>query len=238
VIALALDTSHPVGGVALSVDGVAIETVRFGEGSSHLAEIGRAVDGALVGAGISVTDVDRIALVQGPGSFTGLRIGMSYAKGLCAGLCADMVVMSTLELLATPLLRAGTIVCPMVDARKGEVYGAVYKAAAGSVQQWTSAPALVEPCAREPEALVAEAKRYKPVYIGTGTLRYRALLESADPGCRMAGADAAQPSAALLAEMAPVLDPLSVDDLAALEPTYLRPSDAVFKPLKPVEYNG
>jgi len=233
VIVLAIDTSHPVGGVALSVGGEISGTTRFGDGSSHLAEIGRAVESVLVGAGVGVTDVGRIALVQGPGSFTGLRIGMAYAKGLCAGLRADMVVMSTLELLATPLLRAGSVACPMVDARRGEVYGAVYQPVAGPARQGPLAP--VAPCAREAGALAAEAKQYKPVYLGTGALRYRSLLESIDPGCRIEGEAASQPSTALLAEIAPALDPLPAEDLAVLEPTYVRPSDAVFKPLKPVD---
>ena len=236
MIVLAIDTSHPVGGVALSVGGEISGATRFGDGSSHLAEIGRAVESVLVGAGVGVTDVGRIALVQGPGSFTGLRIGMAYAKGLCAGLRADMVVMSTLELLATPLLRAGSVACPMVDARRGEVYGAVYQPVSGPARQGPLAP--VAPCAREAGALAADAKQYKPVYFGTGALRYRSLLESIDPGCRIEGEAASQPSTALLAEIAPALDPLPAEDLAALEPIYVRPSDAVFKPLKPVDPHG
>jgi len=236
VIILAIDSSHPAGSVALSVGGETSGTARYGEGSSHLAEIGRAVDSVLTGAGVAVTDVGRIALVQGPGSFTGLRIGMAYAKGLCAGLRAELVVMSTLELLATPLLRAGSVVCPMVDARRGEVYGAVFQPVAGPTRQ--RALTLLAPCAREAGALAAQAKQYKPVYLGTGALRNRALLESIDPGCRTEGEVASQPSTALLAEIAPCLDPLTAEDLAALEPIYVRPSDAVFKPLKPVDPHG
>jgi tRNA threonylcarbamoyl adenosine modification protein YeaZ len=198
--------------------------------------IGGAVDGLLTGAGLAAGDVDRVALVRGPGSFTGLRIGMAYAKGLCAGLRAEMVVISTLELLAMPLLRNGSTVCALIDARKGEAYGAVYAPVEGSVPNRGSA--LIEPCAREPQAIVSEAKRHSPTYLGTGALRYRSVVESVDPGCRIEGESAALPSAALLAEIASLLDPLSGEELAALEPFYVRTSDAVFKPLKPIDPRG
>ena len=68
--------------------------------------------------------------------------------------------------------------------------------------------------------------------------KYRSVLETIDPGCRIEGENAALPSVALLAEIAPLLDPLSGDELKVLEPFYLRPSDAVFKPLKPIEPHG
>jgi tRNA threonylcarbamoyladenosine biosynthesis protein TsaB len=233
---LAIDTSHAVGSVAVAVDGGPAATVRFGDGSSHLLEIGGAVDGLLTGEGLSAADLDRIALVGGPGSFTGLRIGMAYAKGLCAALRAPLTVISTLELLALPLLQRGAVVCPLVDARKEEVYGAVYGPAGDSTPKRTSV--LLEPRAHKPQAMVAEAKRHGPTYLGTGALRYRSVLESVDPGCRIEDESAALPSAALLAEIAPTIDPLPADELAALEPFYLRSSDAVFKPLKPIDPHG
>jgi len=233
---LAIDTSHAVGGVAVAVDGEPTGAAQFGEGSSHLVEIGGAVDGLIAGAGLTAGDIDRVALVRGPGSFTGLRIGMAYAKGLCAGLRTELVVISTLELLAMPLLRQGFAVCALVDARKGEVYGAVYAPVESPAPKTEST--LVEPCAREPQKIVSEAKRYSPTYLGTGALRYRSVVESVDPGCRIEGESAALPSAALLAEIASHLDPLSGKELAALEPFYVRTSDAVFKPLKPIDPNG
>ena len=233
---LAIDTSLVVGSVALAVDGHPAGNVHFGKGSSHLVGIGGAVDRLLTSAGLLARDIDRVALVQGPGSFTGLRIGMAYAKGLCAGLGVEMVVMSTLELLAMPLLRRGSTVCPLIDARKGEVYGAVYEPVEGCKP--VRGGALVEPCARDPRAFVLEAKSHSPIYVGSGAIRYRSVVESIDPACSIENEQAAQPSATLLAEIAPLLDPLSGKDMAALEPVYIRPSDAVFKPLKPIDPHG
>lgn len=236
MIVLAIDTSHPVGSAAVSRDGKPAGAERFGDGSSHLLEIGRCVDRLLGRLGLGPGDVDRLALVRGPGSFTGLRIGMAYAKGLCAGLEADLVVMSSLELLALPLLRDGTVACTLIDARKDEVYGAVYEPS--TAEAVFPGRAAIDPCVRVPKSIVDEAKRYSPTYVGTGALRYRSVLESSDPGCRIAGAEAALPSAQRLAEIAPGLEPLSADELVDLEPAYLRPSDAVFKPLKPIDPNA
>lgn len=236
MIVLAIDTSHSKGSAAVSVDGEAAGTAAFGDGTSHLTEIGNSIRDLLAGGGLTVGDVDRVALVQGPGSFTGLRIGMAFAKGLCAGLGSELVVKPTLELLALPVLRRETACCAMVDARKGEVYGAVYGAADGPAAH--TAPVLVDPRACEPRSLVEAAKPHQPVYLGTGALRYRPVLDSADPGCRVEGESAALPSSALLAEIAPRLDPLSGKDLAALEPLYIRASDAVYKALKPIDPHG
>jgi tRNA threonylcarbamoyladenosine biosynthesis protein TsaB len=236
VIVLAIDTSHRVGSAAVSAGGSAASAERFGEGSSHLLEIGRCIDRLLGRLGLMPRDVHRLALVRGPGSFTGLRIGMAYAKGLCAGLGAEMVVMSSLELLALPLLRSGDTVCVMVDARKGEVYGAVYEP--GRPSAAFPGRALIDPRVCSPESIVEEARRYSPTYVGTGALHYRSTVESSHPGCRIGGQEVAFPSAALLAQIAPGLDPLSDEALASLEPLYLRPSDAVFKPLKPIDPHG
>jgi tRNA threonylcarbamoyladenosine biosynthesis protein TsaB len=237
VIVLAIDTSHPTGSVALSVDGTPKGTVRFGEGGSHLSEIGEGVDRLLADVGIAVRDVNRVALVRGPGSFTGLRIGMAYAKGLCAGLGADMVAVSTLELLAFPHLEANVSICPMVDARKGEIYAAVFdpvdRKSAGCPLS-----ARIDPCVREPRSFVEDARRFSPVYVGTGALNYRSIVEAVDPDARLAGEGAAVPSTELLSALASRREPLSERDVAELEPYYIRASDAIFKPLKPIDPNG
>ena len=230
---LAIDTSHPVGGAALACADTAVAEVRFGDGTSHLAQIGRAVDGLLSGGGLAATDLDRVALVSGPGSFTGLRIGMSFAKGLCAGLGTDLVTISSLELLALPLLARDPVVCAMIDARKGEVYGAVYGAEDDS--GGPRARIIMAPCVRPPNAMVEEAAVHSPVFVGSGALHYRGDVEGAAPRCRIAGEEWALPSAGLLACVAPRLDPLDRAGVAALEPFYVRPIDAVFKPLKPVD---
>lgn len=230
---LAIDTSHPVGGAALACAGTTVAEVRFGDGTSHLAQIGHAVDGLLSGQGLVAADLDRVALVSGPGSFTGLRIGMAFAKGLCAGLGTDLVVMSSLELLALPLLERDPVVCAMIDARKGEVYGAVYRA--GDDSRGRRARTVIAPCVLPPRAMVGEAAAHSPVFVGSGALHYRRDVEDGASGCRIAGEESELPAVGLLAAVASALIPLDHAGVAALEPFYVRSTDAVFKPLKPVD---
>jgi tRNA threonylcarbamoyladenosine biosynthesis protein TsaB len=278
MVVLAVDTSHPEGSVALAVDGVVEGQTRFGATSSHLVELGACVDRLLRDRKLAIADVARVALVEGPGSFTGLRVGMAYVKGIAAALDVEVVTMGTLELLAMPLLRpvdaAGdeaaeeasatkatgwaerVRICPMVDARKGEVYAAVYEWGGGDLGATSeegrkgrvgpsgaatddmsnaTLTALVEPRAQSPETFIEAAQRFRPLFLGTGANRYRRLVESvAGPG-RVAPAEAAIPSTNYLGRIAHRLKPLSREAVRSLEPFYLRPSDAVLKRLKPID---
>lgn len=227
MVILAVDTSHPVGGVALNVDGQPVGSVRFGAASSHLVELGGCVDRLLRDSGLRVGDVSRIALVEGPGSFTGLRVGMAYVKGLAAALDVDVVTAGTLELLALPLLdpTETIIICPMVDAHKNEVYAAVYG----------NDKVLVKPCVVAPNLLLESAHRFDPLFVGSGAIRYRQLIDQIAGSRRIASETASLPSAQYLAGVARDLEPLSRDALRTLEPMYLRPSDAEFKRLKPID---
>jgi tRNA A37 threonylcarbamoyladenosine modification protein TsaB len=136
-----------------------------------------------------------------------------------------------------PLLDANQrrAVCAMVDARKEEVYGAVYgEAGDGAVRE------ILAPRAQAPEAFLKEACVHDPLYVGSGAIRYRELVERAagGDGGRIAGDEAASPSTEYLCQISPRLEPLTREEIRALEPFYLRPSDAVFKPLKPIDPHG
>jgi tRNA threonylcarbamoyladenosine biosynthesis protein TsaB len=265
---LAVDTSHPEGSVALMTDGEATSSAKFGSQSSHLVELGRCVDRLLRERGLRADDLERVALVKGPGSFTGLRVGMAYVKGLAAALGVEVVTVGTLELLAMPLLgvgsggepdgapgpngrsRAASAVCPLVDARKGEVYAAVYGAGSGGeaavaraggggeVGGPSAVPVLVEPRAQAPETFLETARRFDPLFVGTGVIRYRRLVEAVAGRAGIAPESAAFPSTVHLCRVAPSLVPLSSDAVRSLEPTYIRPSGAALKRLKPIDPNG
>ena len=104
MISLALDTSHDWGGMAVASDGEVLAVGEFGRGGTQLAGIASAAQRCFESAGLSVGEVDRVAVVIGPGSFTGLRIGLSFAKGLAAGANVDMATVASLELIALPFL--------------------------------------------------------------------------------------------------------------------------------------
>jgi tRNA threonylcarbamoyladenosine biosynthesis protein TsaB len=235
VITLALDTSHPVGTVALAIDGESRGHARFGDAGSHLVELGSRVDAVLGASGLTIADVDRVALTNGPGSFTGLRIGMAFVKGLAAAREIEVVTVGSLELLAVPLLGDHEYVCPMIDARKNEVYTAVFarpKAPAGRPDE------VVSSRVADPAAFLEESRRYQPLFVGSGALRYRDTIAAIPGAGEVAGSRHAQPSTIHLAVLADRLRPLDRRELRDLEPLYIRSSDAELKRLRPVDPHG
>ena len=140
MIILAIDTSSKEGSIALAVDGNITGPVGFGRADSHLVAIGRSVADLLAAAGKKIEDLSRIALVAGPGSFTGLRIGMAFVKGIHAALGTEIVTITSLELISRALAAGRRRICPMIDARKNEVYTALYESGQNQAETatWSS----------------------------------------------------------------------------------------------------
>ena len=230
---LAIDTSQPVGSVALSGDGEATER-SFGTRSSHLVELSNAVDELLHERGLRIADIDRLALVAGPGSFTGLRIGLAYVKGVYAARPVDIVALGSLELLALQSL--ATLVCPMIDARKDEVYAAVYQRpleALGRTPHPRDLRAQLEPRAVAPQEFLTSLEICPTLFIGTGAARFANLIRDRF-GEAAAIAAESQPSTKMLGRMAPTLVPLNGSEVLTAEPFYIRASDAKLRPLKEI----
>ncbi len=126
---LCIETSTKVCSAALSVDGniVAFKEVNE-ENFSHAENLNVFIEGVLEKAGVSKDSLEAVAVSQGPGSYTGLRIGVSTAKGLCYGLNIPLIALSTLKCMAWGLaqqVNEGVLV-PMIDARRMEVFCAQY----------------------------------------------------------------------------------------------------------------
>ena len=123
---LAIDTSGPVCGVAICRAG----TVAFEESvvnkQTHSVNLMSMVDAALSRTGMELRAMDRLAVVVGPGSFTGVRIGVSTVKGLSHGCGVPCVAIDALEAMAAGIPLFDGVVCPIQDARAGQVYGAAF----------------------------------------------------------------------------------------------------------------
>ena len=105
--------------------------------------------------GHEINDVGALVVTLGPGSFTGIRVALAFAKGLASGLGADLVGVSTLDVLAYPFrYLEGGYVCPLIDAKKGEVFLALYRIWQGRFERCTAyqsvRPAAVADIVREP----------------------------------------------------------------------------------------
>jgi tRNA threonylcarbamoyladenosine biosynthesis protein TsaB len=124
---LAVDTAASACGVALAHQGSIEVAVRLDTGQTHTRTIMDAIASALRFRGIDLTHVDGFAVTRGPGSFTGLRIGISTVKGLAAATEKPVAGVSTLEALANQADTECELICPMIDARRGEVYWTLYR---------------------------------------------------------------------------------------------------------------
>ena len=123
---LAIDTSGPVAGCAVLKDGKIVHQIAMNHGLTHSETIMPAVDEALSAAGLACGDVDVFAAVAGPGSFTGVRIGVCAAKGLAHGAGKPCCAVHALEALAMNFYGFDGLCCPILDARRGQVYCAAF----------------------------------------------------------------------------------------------------------------
>lgn len=129
---LHIETSTKVCSVAVTEDGAVLFEKTDKNGPSHAVELGVFVDEALSYTDNHGIPFDAVAVSCGPGSYTGLRIGVSMAKGLCYARGLKLIAVPTLELLCVPVLLRhddlpeDALLCPMIDARRMEVYSALY----------------------------------------------------------------------------------------------------------------
>jgi tRNA threonylcarbamoyladenosine biosynthesis protein TsaB len=233
-VVLGIDAGGPVASLGVVADG-RLAAVATRSALSHGFELPSAVDEVLDAAGTALGELSAIAVAIGPGSFTGLRVGLSYAKGLARAAKIKLVGVSSLDALA---LCAGTqltedaSIYPVIDARRGEVYTGLYRFVTGALQRVSDD--LVVPVAHLVAELADEAvvlgysiaQQVCSLALEKG--RRATLLD--DAGLSLRGSFVAAIGAAKVARD-------EVDVIATLEPLYLRPPDSAssFGRLKPGE---
>jgi len=124
---LGIETSGERGGVALLEDDRVLAVRRFTEGMVHGREIAPALRAMLLDLGLSPGALDLVACDIGPGSYTGLRVGLAAAKGLAFALGKPLVGVPSLDALAEAARGRARLLCPVLDARWGQIYGALYE---------------------------------------------------------------------------------------------------------------
>lgn len=140
---LAVDTSAVTASVAVMREGVIAGQASFTNGLTHSQTLMPMVDYVLKGAGLTAADIDLFAASNGPGSFTGLRIGVGTVKGLAYACGRDCAGVSTLRALAHNIAPTDRLIVPIMDARRGQVYTAAYRYDGGAVVE-VSAPAAMD----------------------------------------------------------------------------------------------
>jgi len=136
MLVFAVDTTTPSGSVALVEDDVLLGEIGLESGATHSARLFRSIDFLSDALGRDIRRVDAFAVAAGPGSFTGLRIGVAAVKSLAFASGKPVAPVSSLLALASKLADSGApLVCPLLDAKKEEIYAALYEAGPGGLAE-------------------------------------------------------------------------------------------------------
>jgi tRNA threonylcarbamoyladenosine biosynthesis protein TsaB len=139
---LQIETATTACSVALAQDGQILACKELNERNIHAEVITVFIDDVMRASGKTYADLDAVAVSSGPGSYTGLRIGVSTAKGLCYALDKPLIAIETLQAMADGIIGQGvpadTLLCPMIDARRMEVYTAQFDAAGQRIKPTTA----------------------------------------------------------------------------------------------------
>ena len=174
---LAVDTSSHACSVALAEDGFLKYEYTADHGKTHAVRLSGMIDAVFADTGIKAVDIDAFAVTAGPGSFTGLRIGISTVKGLAFAAERPVVSVSTLDVLANQSSGVDIPICPFIDARKKEIYTALYRQRRDGHFETLVPPAAARPADFLAEigqsGFGAEAGIY---FLGSGTALYADLI--------------------------------------------------------------
>ena len=216
---LNIETSTTCCSAAITMDGTPVASVENLNQANHASELPRFIEQLLTTAKLNDWHLDALALSQGPGSYTGLRIGASTAKGICYGLNIPLIPIDTLQVLCASIpadmLPQQAILCPMLDARRMEVYTALYQHTGKQLTSITEVQAMII----DADAF-AETLAEQPVYFfGNGAAKCQSVithtnahyLDNIVPQAKCMG---------MLAEMQP--HSLDVKQMAYYEPFYLK----------------
>ena len=224
MLVMGIDTSTMQGGVALVSGQGVICDYTLNVKATYSERLLPLIDRALHDAGITVSHVEGFAVALGPGSFTGLRIGLSTAKGLAAAGGQPLVGVSTLEAMAGTLPFCAHQICPILDARKGELHCALFRCERDRLVRLTDDGTVA------PDRLFSRIQE-PTVFLGDGLMVYQELVQSQLNELALFPPLASRGGrAAAVAELGRRrLVQGHRDDLAHLAPQYLRPSEAELK---------
>ena len=173
---LNIDTASEHAHVSFAKDGLILHSLSNESQKEHAAFLQAGIQQLIKSIDINLKDIDAVAVTEGPGSYTGLRVGMASAKGLCYALKKPLITIGTLEVLTAsalqlfPTSNKDLLYCPMLDARRMEVFTAVYK---------YDLTIQLKPCAMILDELSFEKDllRNKIVFFGSGSVKWKLLCK-------------------------------------------------------------
>jgi tRNA threonylcarbamoyladenosine biosynthesis protein TsaB len=172
---LNIDTSTENATVSLAQDGKIMQSAVNNNQKEHATFLHQTIKNLLASASISMSSIDAVAVTEGPGSYTGLRVGMSTAKGLCYAIQKPLIAICTLKMMARDSLIShandADLFCPMIDARRMEVFTAVFNNKLESV---------LEPCAMilNEHSFSKMLVENKIAFSGNGSFKFKPVVTS------------------------------------------------------------
>ena len=226
---LAIDTSTMLGGIAIMDESLLIAESRLNVKSTHSERLMTEIEHCLKQSGIKISDIDVFAVATGPGSFTGLRIGLSTVKGFSYATGKQIVSVPTLEALAWNFPYSRYPVCTMLDARKKEVYAALFK------WEGENFTRLINETSAKPEEFARDAlsvtRDERFIFAGEGAALYRdKIIEAMGEKAIFASPEKTVPSPANVAVLG--LKKAKAGEFSepiSLIPMYIRKSEAEVK---------
>jgi tRNA threonylcarbamoyladenosine biosynthesis protein TsaB len=219
VLILALDTTSRAGSAAVVRDGAVVLEQAGDAAETHGQRLPRDLMRLLDAARVRLSDVDLFAVAAGPGSFTGLRVGIATMQGLAMAADRRIVPVSALQALARAARDGAAHLAPWIDAQRGEVFAALYAPDARTL--------VLEPSAERPERTLERWARSRPAgpvrFVGDGAGRYRDAIARLDPPASIV--PAMPPLAGVVGEIAHEQAGSAVAPHGVV-PIYIRRSDA------------
>ena len=210
---LNIETSTTNCSVSLSKDGETLVLKEdYDTNYSHAERLHVYIDEVLKKAEVSISDIDAVAISKGPGSYTGLRIGVSTAKGLCFSANKPLISIPTLEALANQLKINEGVIVAMLDARRMEVYSAVYNTSLEEIRE-TKAEVLDE------NSFAEYLEKGKVYFIGNGVEKTKELISHTNAVFVEGKLPSANEMSKLSFEKYKKSD---IEDVAYFEPYYLK----------------
>ena len=197
MLILGLESATAEVGCAIGGHEGVLASSHSARGKRHAENLTPAIEFTCRQARVELSEISCVAVDNGPGLFTGLRVGVASGKAIAQALRVPMITVSSLDLVAFPLRFTDRTIAAVIDARRGEVFWAFYRPVPGGVQR------ISEPAVASPEELVAEvvAQGGETLVAGDGAVRYAELFASR-PGVEVAGGEHAHPSARSLVQLA------------------------------------
>ncbi len=220
MLILALDSTATVGSVALLKNGTTLSQYTVNAGNTHSVTLLPMIEHMLKMTGVELSDIDLFAASVGPGSFTGVRIGCAAIKGLAFGRDIPCVGVSTLEALANNLRGSGGIICPAMNARRGQVYTAIFEDTKEGIKRLT--PDMAIAVTELAEMLSTYEGEIRFCGDGYSLVSHLSDCETAEPMRLQSAASVATVAEALYN----AAEDKSVFTASALNPTYLRKPQA------------